>query len=132
MNKWRKRTRRFHKDFDYAVHELELHKRRLQDEMDTVNDFYEREATALNKAEELRRDNVKLATELARVHANSTVLRLAIESEPVEPKEERHENVGERIARLSLKMKEAPAEMNRHEKAEWARRAIEGDAKEET
>lgn len=35
--------------------------------LDQVNTLSEREAAALNKVEEMRRDNVKLATELARV-----------------------------------------------------------------
>ena len=58
--KWRKRARRCRKMRNVAI-------RTLDEWIDRCNVHSEREAAALNKAEELRQDNIRLATELARM-----------------------------------------------------------------
>ena len=76
-NKWRRRARKWRKEARaykgyYIDTDLALKTERIQNALASPASGA---AAALNKAEELRRDNVRVATELARVQGECDALR---------------------------------------------------------
>ena len=82
MNKWRKRARKWRKEASsykgyYIDTDLALKTERIQNALAGPASGA---AAALNKAEELRRDNVRLSTELARVQGECDKWQRAAEN----------------------------------------------------
>jgi len=130
MNKWRKWARRYKRNWKLAI-------RSLNEWIERCNALSESEAAALNKIEELRRDNVRLATELARVQGvcEDTQARLVSlqESDTLDLLEKK------RLLAWRVRVRDAWAHYKKaHLSEKWTepvdylRQTIEGEPKEET